>query len=167
MKPYSIRTILLMFLSTAVIVSCHKERESSSSSATNNGFHTPPPSNNIYSDLSPVSGTDQVFYFLSSSGYPISCNNAYCTVRSRYILHSDNSFLLQYSYDGGNEYLRGIQYKGQYTQTNNSVSFSWEGWSVAGPWGATGTLRGDTLTVGYNMIMTMSDFEDAVYLRKR
>ena len=36
---------------------------------------------------------------------------------------------------------------------------------AAGPWGATGTLRGDTLTVGYNTVMSMSDFEDAVYLR--
>jgi hypothetical protein len=128
---------------------------------------TPPPSTNRYSDLSPLSVTDQVFYFSNSSANPITCNNTYCTVRSRYILHKDGSFLLQYDYDEGNEYRRGIQYKGRLTQTNNSVSFTWEGWSVAGPWGATGTLRGDTLTVGYNMIMVLSDFVDGVYLRKR
>jgi hypothetical protein len=82
-------------------------------------------------------------------------------------LRSDSSFLLQYNYDGGNDYHRGIQYKGRYTQTNNGLSFTWEGWSVAGPWGATGTVRGDTLTVGYNSIMSLSDFDDALYLRKR
>jgi hypothetical protein len=69
--------------------------------------------------------------------------------------------------DPGNAYSRGIQYKGGYTPTNNSISFTWEGWSVAGPWEATGTLKRDTLTVAYNLIMAMSDFEDAVYLRKR
>ena len=164
MKPFSIPTILLVFLSTAVVVSCHKERAPFSSS-TNNGF-TSPQANNIYSDLSSVSVTDQVFYFSNSSTYPISCNSTYCTVRSRYILHNDGSFVLQYNHDGGNEYRIGIQYKGRHTQTNNSVSFTWEGWSAAGPWGATATLRGDTLTVGYNTIMSLTDFEDAVYLRK-
>ena len=73
--------------------------------------------------------------------------------------------MLQYNYDGGNQYRIGIQYKGWYAQTNNSVSFTWEGWSTAGPWGANGTLRGDTLTVGYNPVMSLTDFEDAVYLR--
>ena len=27
------------------------------------------------------------------------------------------------------------------------MTFEWEGWSVAGPWGASGTLKGDALTV--------------------
>jgi hypothetical protein len=166
MKPYLILKILFVFLSTAVIVSCQKVR-TPFSSATNNGYATPASANNINSDLSPVSGTDQVFYFLDASTYPISCYSTYCTVRSRYILRNDGTFVLQYNYEGGNEYRGGLQYKGRYTQTNNSVSFTWEGWSVAGPWGATGTLRGDTLTVGYNTIMSLSDFEDAVYLRKR
>jgi hypothetical protein len=166
MRRYSILAILFVLLSTAVIVSCHKET-ASFSSLTENRYATPPLANNINSDLSPVSSKDRVFYFLNSSTYPINCNNTYCTVRSRFILHNDGAFLLQYNYDGGNEYRRGIQYKGRYTQTNNSVSFTWEGWSVAGPWGATGTLREDTLTVGYNTIMSLSDFEDAVYLRTR
>jgi len=155
-----------MFLSTAVIVSCQKEKAMSSSS-TNNGLPTPAPSNTIYSNLSPVSSTDQVYVFLTPSTFPINCNNTYCTERSRYILHSDSSFLLQYNYDEGNDYRRGIQYKGRYAKTVTSASFTWEGWSVAGPWGAIGTLRGDTLTVGYNTIMSLSDCENAVYLRVR
>ena len=42
--------------------------------------------------------------------------------------------------------------------------FEWEGWNVAGPWGATGTLKGDSLTVQYNEIMQHTDFEDALYV---
>src|SRR5215208_2115496 len=100
MKPYSTLTILLVFLST-VVASCDKEKESSlpNTSSTNNGFPPPPPSNDIYAGLSPVSGTDQVFDFFNSSTYPISCYSTYCTIRSRYILRSDSSFLLQYNSD--------------------------------------------------------------------
>lgn len=166
MKIYSIPTILFVFLLIAVIVSCNKERVVFSSLA-NNGSPTPPPANNTYPDLSHVSDTDQVFYFFNSLTYPISCTSTFCTVRSRYILHNDGSLFLQYNYDRGNEYHKGIEYKGWYKQTNNSVSFTWEGWSVAGAWGATGTLKGDTLAVRYNNIMTLSDFEDGVYVRKR
>lgn len=166
MKQYSIPTILFVFLVTAVLASCEKEKETFSSSA-NNGSPSPSLVNNINSGSSLVGDTDQVFYFFKSSTVPISCNSTYCTVRSRYIFQKDSSFALQYDHDGKNEYSNVLQYKGRYKEINNSVSFTWDGWSVAGSWGATGTLRGDTLTVGYNMIMLMSDFEDAVYLRKR
>lgn len=165
MKLFPRPTILHLVVLIAVLVSCDKESDSFSGS-TNSGFPTPPPVTNSNSVLSSVGVTDKVFYFLGSSTYPISCNTTYCTKRTRYILHSDGSFLLQYNYDNGDEYRRGIQYKGQQIQINNDVSFTWEGWSIAGPWSATGTFRGDTLTVGYNTIMTLSDFEDAVYLRK-
>jgi hypothetical protein len=43
------------------------------------------------------------------------------------------------------------------------IAFTWEGWSVVGPWGATGRLTGDSLTVQYNLVMQATDFEDAVY----
>ena len=50
-------------------------------------------------------------------------------------------------------------------EANGVITFAWEGWSVAGSWGATGTIRGDRLTVQYNLIMQLTDFEDAVYAR--
>jgi len=56
-------------------------------------------------------------------------------------------------------------YRGGYEDTNGVIMFEWEGWSVAGPWGATGTLKADSLTVQYNHIMQLTDFEDAVYVR--
>ena len=55
-------------------------------------------------------------------------------------------------------------YRGAYTATDSEIVFHWEGWSVAGPWEATGTLTVDMLTVKYNLIMQMTDFEDAVYV---
>ena len=155
---YSILKILSVFLLTAVIVSCDKERVLSPG-PTNTGSPTPQQANNPYSDLSPVISTDRVFYFFNSYTYPIRCNYTYCTVRSRYILRNDGSFLFQYNYEGGNEYRIGAQYKGTYTEANNSISL-FQG-------GAAGILRGDTLKVAYNEMMTQSDFEDAVYLLKR
>ena len=46
--------------------------------------------------------------------------------------------------------------------TNNDVViFTWERWSVAGPWEAQATLSRDVLSVRYNLIMPLTDFEDA------
>lgn len=39
------------------------------------------------------------------------------------------------------------EYRGRYTEANGVITFEWDGWSRAGPWGATGTLNGDSLTV--------------------
>jgi hypothetical protein len=47
---------------------------------------------------------------------------------------------------------------------NGVITFEWEGWSVAGPWGATATISDDSLSVEYNLIMQLTDFEDAVYV---
>ena len=57
-----------------------------------------------------------------------------------------------------------VGYRGRYRDANGTIKFEWEGWSVAGPWGATGTLKGESLTVQYNEIMHHTDFEDALYV---
>ena len=57
----------------------------------------------------------------------------------------------------------GAIYRGRFNQTDSAVTFHWEGWSSAGPWGASGSFDGDTLTVRYNVVMMLTDFEDAVY----
>ncbi len=80
---------------------------------------------------------------------------------SRYVLHDDATFALQYTSGG---YPSG-EYRGTYSEAGGLVSFEWEGWSAAGPWGATAVLTEETLTVRYNLIMQMTDFEDGVYLR--
>jgi hypothetical protein len=58
-------------------------------------------------------------------------------------------------------------YRGGYKDTDGTLTFEWEGWSTAGPWSATGTLKGDSLTVQYNLVMHFTDFEDAVYVLMR
>jgi hypothetical protein len=78
------------------------------------------------------------------------------TKKSRFVLYDDGGFALQY---GGNI----PDYRGGYKTTNGAIVFEWEGSSTAGSWGATGTLKGSVLTVQYNLIMQLSDFEDAVY----
>ena len=74
---------------------------------------------------------------------------------SQFVLYENGAFVLQYAGIG--------EYRGRYTKTDDNFAFEWEGWSAAGAWGATATLKGDSLTVHYNLIMLMTDFEDAVY----
>ena len=79
---------------------------------------------------------------------------------SRYVLYDDGTHALQIANAPA-----AMEFKGSWTRTDSTVVFEWEGWSVAGPWGATATVRGNELVVRYNLIMLLSDFEDATYVR--
>ncbi len=98
----------------------------------------------------PPAGPARVFGF-QSSPYPAVLPY---TAASRYVLYGDGSFVLQYPH---------VQYGGTYTEAAGRITFAWEGWSTAGPWGATGVLTDNSLSVSYNTIMGLSDFEDALY----
>ena len=102
----------------------------------------------------PLSGPSRTFIFARELSYSVS---AY-TRTSRFVLYDNGAFVLQYPSlgEGG--------YRGGYQEANGVITFEWEGWSVAGPWGATGTLNGDSLTVQYNEIMQLTDFEAALYV---
>jgi dipeptidyl aminopeptidase/acylaminoacyl peptidase len=79
---------------------------------------------------------------------------------SRYVLYGDDRFELQYlSHSWG-----PFSYQGDYSRDGAELTFDFDGSSVAGPWQATGTLDGDRLTIRYNLIMILSDFEDGVYV---
>ena len=80
------------------------------------------------------------------------------TRNSRFTLYDNGAFELSVG-DGG--------YRGGYTVAEGVLDFVWEGWSVLGPWGATGTVTGDSLIVRYNDVMQFNDFEDAVYMLMR
>jgi hypothetical protein len=80
------------------------------------------------------------------------------TLGSRYVLNEDGTFALQYPSLIG-------EYRGRYTEAGGRITFDWDGWSIAGPWGAAGVFDGNRMVVRYNMIMLMSDFEDGVYVR--
>ena len=103
----------------------------------------------------PASGPSRTFVFDRELSYPVSDY----TKASRLVLYDNGAFLLQFPSLGEGAY------RGGYTDASGPVTFAWEGWSVAGSWGAAGTLRGDSLTVQYNPIMQQTDFEDAVYVR--
>jgi hypothetical protein len=85
------------------------------------------------------------------------------SVATRYVLYDDGTFALQYS----SAKRPFFEYRGTYTEANALVIFVWEASSVAGPWGATGLLSDDALSVQYNIIMQLSDFVDARYVRSR
>jgi len=90
---------------------------------------------------------------------PVSDPLSAWTLGSRYLLYDDGAFVLQF--------LSGRTYTGRYQQRGGDVRFQWDAGSAAGPWGATGALTDELLTVRYNIIMQLSDFEDAVYRRSQ
>ena len=106
-----------------------------------------------------MSGPSRTFVFDRELSYPVSDS----TKRSRFVLYDNSAFVLQVGGAAGSS----NGYRGRYTDANGVVTFEWEGWSAAGPWGATGTLTGDALTVRYNVIMQLTDFEDAVYVLRQ
>jgi hypothetical protein len=116
---------------------------------------SPSPTPPSPSNFPPLSGPSRTFTFDHELSYPV---RDY-TKNSRFVLYENGAFVLQY--------VGRTEYRGRYTQANGDITFEWEGWSVAGPWGATGSLSDGTLSIRYNLIMGLSDFEDAVYLDAR
>jgi hypothetical protein len=111
---------------------------------------TPPQGPN----LPPLSGPSRTFIFDRELSYRVSDY----TRHSRFVLYDNGAFVLQFPSlgEGGA--------RGEYQDANGDIMFDWEGWSSAGAWGASGTLNGGSLTVKYNEIMHLTDFEDAVYV---
>jgi hypothetical protein len=104
-----------------------------------------------------VSRPARIYVAVNSPSYPMHGG----PLASRYVLYDDGAFALQYS----SANYPFFQYLGTYRDANDLITFEWEGWSVAGPWGATGSLSEESLVVRYNVIMQLTDFEDGVYLR--
>jgi hypothetical protein len=100
----------------------------------------------------PPSGPSRTFVFDHALGYPV----RNYTEQSRIVLYDNGAFALQYLSPIG-------AYRGTYAQSGGTLSFGWEGASAAGVWMAGGVITNDSLTVRYNEIMQLSDFEDAVY----
>jgi len=103
-----------------------------------------------------VSGPSRIFSFDHELTYGVSDY----TKKSRFVLYDNGTFVLEYP-----SCLCSGSYSGNWTETNGVITFVWAGWSAAGPWGATGTVEANTLTVHYNLIMQLTDFEDAAYSR--
>ena len=80
------------------------------------------------------------------------------TAGSVFCLAADSRFTLAYPH---------VAYHGRFHEADGEIRFTFDGWSSAGPWEATGRLSDDSLTVHYNITMALSDFEDAVYVLAR
>ena len=115
----------------------------------------PPPAPPVAKSFPSLSGPSRTFLFRSELSYRV---RDY-TKQSRFVLYDNGAFVLEYPSARG--------YRGGYIEANGVLSFEWEGFSDAGPRGATGTLNGDSLTIQYNLVMQMTDFEDAEYARTR
>ena len=99
----------------------------------------------------PPSGNRRTYAFDS----PVGASVASYTRASRYSLYENGAFELS---------VRDRRHlSGPVRADELAPDFLLEGWSTAGPWGATASLDGDTLTVRYNTVMMLTDFEDAVY----
>ena len=86
---------------------------------------------------------------------PLNYAVATYTTTSSYVLGPGRNFALQYPLLGG-------QYVGTFEQDGNRINFRF---AADGRWDAAGTLDGDSMTVEYNVIMQMSDFDNAIYKR--
>jgi hypothetical protein len=80
---------------------------------------------------------------------------------SRYVFYDNGKFSLQFASSRAGLF----EYPGAWAPDGGQITLAFEGWSTAGPWQATATLRGDSLSVKYNIVMYLSDFIDGVYVR--
>ena len=117
---------------------------------------TPPP----LIEFPPLSGPSRTFIFDNDLTYPVSDY----TMQSRFVLYDNGAFLLQYppsSFGDG-------RFPGAYREENGVTMFLFQsssGRSIDEAWNdATGTLKGDLLTIQYQESMHHADFEDAVYV---
>ena len=77
---------------------------------------------------------------------------------TRYVLHDDGTFALQFSSVAGFS-----EYRGRYTRAGSQLSFDWDAWGAGA---ASATLVGDDLSVKYAERMSLNDFVDGVYVRE-
>jgi Tol biopolymer transport system component len=84
--------------------------------------------------------------------------------QSRYVIYEDGTFSLQYLRpDWG-----FFEYPGRYLRADSVLTLDFKGASTAGPWQARGVLTADSsLTVAYNDVMAMADFENGKYRSSR
>jgi hypothetical protein len=145
--------VVLLVLSVA----CGKSGPTSPSGTSQPPSPPSPIPSRLPINFPPLAGPSRTFIFDSELSYPV---RDY-TRGSRFVLYENGAFGLHYA---GIEYV----YRGGYQDANGILMFLFDsstGRSVDEPWkDATGTLKGNVLTVQYDEIMQHSDFEDAVYV---
>ena len=79
---------------------------------------------------------------------------------SRYVLFDDGTFELQYAWLDGDF----VSYHGTHTRTGSEIVLQFNAWNWDVPAVGTFSESGATLSVVYDFEMTMSDFEDGIYV---
>jgi hypothetical protein len=79
------------------------------------------------------------------------------------VFYDDDTFALQFYGPARAPF----QYTGRLLHAGATLDLRFDAQSSAGPWIATGSLRGDTLSVSYNTVMELSDFTGGNYIRSR
>ncbi len=87
--------------------------------------------------------------FVQTPGVPV---QPY-TAASRYVLNDDGTFAVQFP---------SGEYRGRYIESEGRLTFAFNDWKDGS---ATGAFTGDTLAVSYNLYLSMTDFENARYVR--
>ena len=144
-------------------ISCSAPTESANKSeapGTNQPPSTPAPAPPPRAEF-PALARPGVIYVEADAIYAYSLAFHNSLIDSRYVFYDDNSFELQFV----SGRFGFFTYTGRLRREDTRITFDWDGWSVAGPWGAVGTVRGDSLHVEYNLIMQHSDFLNGVYLK--
>jgi hypothetical protein len=147
----ALRRELLVVVAVVLANACAGSTPTAPAPITQSAVVPSPP---VYSTVTfpPLSGPSRTFTFDHAPAPRV----ASYTTQSQFVLYDDGGFALRYPSPIGD-------YRGGYTESNGVITFEWEGWSVAGPWPATGIIKDGLLTVQYNLIMGLTDFEDAVY----
>jgi hypothetical protein len=76
---------------------------------------------------------------------------------SRYVLHDDGTFALQFSAVEG-----FVALPGRWTRAGSQITLDFDSWGAGA---AAATLVGDELTVTYGTMMSNSDFLDGLYVK--
>ncbi len=140
------RTLLLAATALASSIAC-----SASPTAPTRTAASTTPTSAAPPAAPPSTVSSRVFVYASPLSLP---NLMWYTPQSRVVLRDDGTFTLEYPH---------VSYRGRYTQSATTITFDWNGSSAAGPWGAIGTLADGRLSIAFNLVMQLSDFEDAVY----
>jgi hypothetical protein len=82
---------------------------------------------------------------------------------SRYVFYEDSTFALQFS----SPRFGLFEYNGRYSRTDSKIELSFFDSNTAGPWDATAALNGGEMSVTYNVVMSLADFVDGVYVQSR
>lgn len=105
----------------------------------------------------PLSRSGQI-YKGPDSLYDLFAKQHGSSLASRYVLYDGSTFGLQFS----SLKYPFFEYLGHYSSVGSVLTFTLDA-DVS--WGATGTLRGDSLIVKYNVWAMWADFMDGVYVR--